>query len=117
MAPGLPEMAETALMRGKINSYGKTWHLWRTGGLGFEADTLPLGEPMLAWSFNRDGEADPCLLQARDQRMQVSTQQRRQARAALAEHAHAQEGVDVLKGRFGRAASDIPGVRDKRPQP
>lgn len=115
IAPGLPETAETALMRGKINSYGKTWHLWRTGGIGFEPDSLPLGPPSLAWSFNREGEADPCLLQTRDQRMGVSTGQRRRAREALAQLAHPQEGVDVLKGRFGRPASDLPGVRDRRP--
>lgn len=83
MASGLPEAAETSLMRGKMNSYGKTWHLWRTGGIGFEADALPLGEPGLAWSFNRDGEADPCLLQARDKRMQLSTEQPRRGPRAL----------------------------------
>lgn len=45
-----------------VNSYGKTWHTWHTGrhdqGGGHP---LPLGDPMLMWSFNRDGESDPGL--------------------------------------------------------
>jgi hypothetical protein len=34
IAQGLPEIAETALMRSKMNSHGKRWHLWDTGGPG-----------------------------------------------------------------------------------
>jgi hypothetical protein len=113
VAPGLPEIAETALMRSKMNSYGKTWHLWDTGGPGREGTELPMGDPKLAWSFNRDGEANPCLLQARDTRLGVNTTLRRRAREALVNIAHPQEGVDALKGRFDPGTTDIPGVRDK----
>jgi hypothetical protein len=49
VAPGLPAPAEHALMKSKVNSYGKTWHLWNTGAPGQTADALPLGPPMLAW--------------------------------------------------------------------
>ena len=114
IAPGLPEIAETALMRSKMNSYGKTWHLWDTGGPGREGQQLPLGDPKLAWSFSRDGEANPCLIQSRDTRFGVNTELRRRAREALVSIAHRQEGVDALKGRFGGPSSDIPGVVDKR---
>ena len=53
--------AEKALMRDKVNSYGKTWHVWHTGAFGIPGDALPMGEPRLAWSFNRDGEIIPGL--------------------------------------------------------
>lgn len=113
VAPGLPELAETALMRGKMNSYGKTWHLWDTGGPGREGQALPLGDPRLAWSFGRDGEVQPCLVESRDARMGVNTALRRRAREALVSIAHPQEGVDALKGRFARPTCDMPGVVDR----
>ena len=114
IAPNIPEAAERALMSEKMNSYGKTWHLWDTGGPGRQGKELPTGEPMLAWSFNREGEAIPDMIKARDLRMGVSTELRRRAREALVALAHAQEGVDTLKGRFPRPTVDLPGVRDKR---
>ena len=59
VAPSIPAIAEQELMRGKMNSYGKTWHVWNTGAADRPADALPMGPPILAWSFNRDGEARP----------------------------------------------------------
>ena len=50
--PGLPEAAEKQALKDKINSYGKTWHVWNTGAPGQAGDRLPLGPAMLAWSFN-----------------------------------------------------------------
>lgn len=32
--PGLPDVAERQALAGKMNSYGKTCHLWNTGGNG-----------------------------------------------------------------------------------
>ena len=29
--PGLPDVAEKEALKGKMNSYGKTWHFWMTG--------------------------------------------------------------------------------------
>ncbi len=110
VAPGIPDAAERALMKGKMNSYGKTWHVWNTGGLDQDADPLPLGEPRLAWSFNRDGEAKPGLIEARDRRLGVSTARTREKRGELRESARPQHGVDVLKGAFDRPVHDIPGV-------
>ena len=47
VAPGLPAVAETALMKSKMNSYGKTWHLWSTGAPGQPGDTLRSGRRCL----------------------------------------------------------------------
>lgn len=114
VAPGLPQAAETALMRSKMNSYGKTWHVWNTGHAGAPGDSLPLGEPRLAWSFNREGEALPGLVEDRDRRLGIDAAALRQARAPLVELARPQDGVDALQGRFGRPTQPIPGVVDKR---
>jgi hypothetical protein len=117
VAPGLPRAAENALMRTKINSYGKTWHTWMTREGEQPGQSLPLGPPKLAWSFNREGEAQPGLVEARDRRMHVSTADAREARADMIKLAHPQEGVDTLKGQFGRPARTIPGVTDRHPAP
>ncbi len=113
VAPGIPEVAEHELMKRKINSYGKTWHLWNTGGPGMAADELPLGEASLAWSFSRDGEIDPALLEQRDRELGIDTAARRKARQDLVPLARPQEGVDALKGEFERDTIDIPGVVDR----
>lgn len=112
VAPGLPEAAEHALMAKKMNSYGKTWHVWNTGANGKPGDALPLGAPMLGWSFNRDGEVLPSMVEERDIRMKVHTGSKRKARADLKPQAHPQGGVDALKGTFQQATQDIPGVVD-----
>lgn len=112
VAPGLPAAAEHALMAKKMNSYGKTWHVWNTGANGKRGDALPLGAPMLGWSFNRDGEVFPSMVEERDIRMKVHTGSKRKARADLKAQAHPQGGVDALKGTFQQATQDIPGVVD-----
>lgn len=115
VAPGLPDVAEKAMLRLLMNSYGKTWHTWHTGrhdqpGSGH---ALPLGDPMLMWSFNRDGEADEALLKNRKRCMQIDPEEKRAARQDLVRFAHPQHGVDALKGRLPRAAaSPPPGVVD-----
>lgn len=112
VAPGLPLQADYELMKSKINSYGKTWHVWNTAGDG-EGDLLPLGEPRLAWSFNRRGEINAELLEERDQRMGIDTEARRDARRDLIPLAHPQSGVDTLKDNFLGTTQPIPGVVDK----
>jgi hypothetical protein len=114
VAPGIPDAAEHALMKKKMNSYGKTWHVWNTGANGKAGDSLPLGPAMLAWSFNRDGEMLPNLEDARDTRMKIHTGGKRKQRADLRPLARPQSGVDDLKGKFGRPTQDIPGVTDVR---
>ena len=43
IGPGLPDAAEKDFLKRKMNSYGKTFHLWMTD----RGDKLPMGEPRL----------------------------------------------------------------------
>lgn len=106
VAPGIPDAAEKELMRRKMNSYGKTWHVWMTD----RGDKLPLGDPRLAWSFNRDGELRTKLLEERDRKLGVNTIDKRRSRAELVTAAKPQSGVDALNGKFNTPVTDIPGV-------
>jgi hypothetical protein len=110
--PGLPDAAEGAALKRKINSYGKTWHFWKTGVLGHRGDALPLGPPHLAWSFNRDGEARPGLVEARDARMDLDTAKARRDRAGWASLARPQTGVTAIAERFPSADGAPAGVAD-----
>lgn len=99
--PGLPDVAEKAALAKKINSYGKTWHVWDTGHYGQpSAQALPVGTPQLAWSYNRDGEGPAEMIDARDKRMQLSTDDKKQNRKDLAEQAKPQRGEDALRGQI-----------------
>ena len=114
VAPGIPKAAEKELMKGKMNSYGKTWHVWNTGYEGNTGDSIPLGAPMLGWSFNRDGEAIPGLVEKRDKKLKLNTAETRRQRKDLEQFAKPQSGVDDLKGKFARPTKDIPGVIDRK---
>ena len=114
VAPGIPAAAEHALMASKMNSYGKTWHVWHTGMPGEKGDKLPMGPAQLAWSFNRDGEVQPGLVEQRDKRFRMSSAEKRRERAGLAQIAKPQSGVDDLKDAFKARTQQIPGVVDKR---
>jgi len=117
MAPGIPEMAEKELMKGKMNSYGKTWHVWNSAPFGQAGDLMPFGEPKLEWSFNRDGEALPGLVEQRDQRLKVMSAEQRRQRNELIALAKPQMGVDALKGKFPSSTSSLPGVTDIDAEP
>ncbi|NYZ62592.1 OBAP family protein [Luteimonas deserti] len=116
IAPGIPEPAERALMRQKINSYGKTWHTWHSRHGTRPGDSMPTGPALLAWSFNRDGEVDPALLAERDARLGVDSTQRRLARDELRSLARPQSGVDALRTAFPDAVP-IPGVVEAEADP
>lgn len=116
VAPGIPEHTERSLMRAKINSYGKTWHTWHTRNGLRPADSLPHGPAMLAWSFNREGEASPGLVEARDRRMGIDSAAIARKRQALVPLARPQEGVDALRSHF-RGTTAIPGVVDLQAKP
>ncbi len=113
-APGLPDVAEHAMLRLLMNSYGKTWHLWHTGrhdqpGSGHP---LPMGDPMLMWSFNRDGEGDEALMEDRNRRMKIDVPKKREKRQDLVRFANPQRGVDLLKDRLPGMPEPPAGVRD-----
>ncbi|HHX7105968.1 TPA: DUF1264 domain-containing protein, partial [Pseudomonas aeruginosa] len=99
--------------KSKMNSYGKTWHTWDATH-GKPGESLPFGEPKLAWSFNRIGEAKKGLVESRDKLMDINTEERRNARQDLLPLAKPQSGVDALKGQFERPTRSIPGVVDKK---
>lgn len=113
VAPGIPEAAERSFMEKQMNSYGKTWHFWNTGGEHAPRDRLPLGDPSLGWSFNREGEAQPGLIEARDRKLKVDSNELRRKRTGLEKSARPQSGVDALKDKFDRSTRAIPGVVDK----
>jgi hypothetical protein len=109
--PGLPDLAEKEALKGKMNSYGKTWHVWMTGMDGRKPDALPIGPPHLAWSFNRDGEANQAMVDERDKRFGFNSADERQDRQDLVPMAKPQGGVDAIAAHFPNARP-IPGVRD-----
>jgi hypothetical protein len=80
IAPNIPEVAEHALMEKLIHTYGKTWHTWHT-----DLDKqLPIGVPQLMMGFTADGQADPEMIKARDQRFGIDSEKKRQAREDIA---------------------------------
>lgn len=79
IAPGIPEVAERELMEKLAGTYGKTWHTWHTD----RALELPTGTPMLMMGFTDAHRVDPKLIEARDQRFEVSTAQKREQRSDI----------------------------------
>jgi hypothetical protein len=110
--PGLPDVAEKEALKTKMNSYGKTWHFWKTGVYNQQPDPLPLGPPHLAWSFNRDGEDKEGLVHMRDTRMDLNTANERADREDLSALAKPQGGVDAIKSSFPNATTAPAGVQD-----
>ena len=80
IAPGIPAVAEKALMQKLVGTYGKTWHTWHTD-LHKE---LPLGVPQLMMGFTQDGQADAAMVAARDARFKVDSAENRRQRADIA---------------------------------
>jgi hypothetical protein len=115
VAPGLPDVAEKAFLRRLLNSYGKTWHTWHSGRHdGAPGDALPLGDPKLMWSFNREGECDESLVASRAEAMGVDVAKKRAGRQEFVDLARRQCGVDAMKDQFS-GTTPIPGVVDARP--
>jgi hypothetical protein len=116
VAPGLPAVAEKELMKSKMNSYGKTWHVWNTpSAMTGHGDQLPFGQPMLMWSINRYGELDDKFIKDRDARFGINTPEISESRHDLTSLAKPQQGVDDMKDMFkGPNLKPIPGVVDKK---
>jgi hypothetical protein len=79
IAPGIPEVAEHALMAKLIHTYGKTWHTWHTDS----HEQLPVGMPQLMMGFTADGQSDSALVEARDRRFGIDSQDKRDKRADI----------------------------------
>lgn len=100
VAPGLPAVADKALMSKIVNTYGKTWHTWHTD----KDKTLPLGTPTLMMGFTADGQLNPALLADRDRRFDIDTEQIKRQREAVparpvAQGADAWQQGDVIQLR------------------
>ena len=78
MAPGIPELAERAYFNDLVTTYGKTFHTWQ-----YDRDDFPYGVPQLMMGFTQDQQIDPVLLRQRDERLGVSTTNRRMSRSAI----------------------------------
>ncbi|GAB3554097.1 OBAP family protein [Spirosoma fluminis] len=89
IAPGLPKVAEHELMEQVVSTYGKTWHTWHTN----QDIELPFANPALMMGFTRDGQLNPKLVQDRDKRFNVSTEENRKNRADIPDPTH-QPGAD-----------------------
>lgn len=76
VAPGIPEVAEHALMEKLVHTYGKTWHTWHTD----LNKRLPLGAPQLMMGFTTDGQADPRMVAERDKRMGIDSTEKKKTR-------------------------------------
>ena len=79
IAPGIPEVAEKEFMRKMAGTYGKTWHTWHTD----QEKELPVGSPRLMMGFTQDGQADPAMVAARDERFDVSSAENHENRADI----------------------------------
>ncbi|MGP2448494.1 uncharacterized protein DUF1264 [Pantoea sp. PNA 14-12] len=107
VAPGLPAVAEKALMTRIVNTYGKTWHTWHTD----RDKQLPIGIPALMMGFTADGQMDARLLADRDRRFDIDSQKIRAERADIVAHpvvpgANAWQDGDVIQLRRGQGGGE-----------
>jgi hypothetical protein len=79
IAPGIPQAAEHELMEKLAGTYGKTWHTWHTD----RKDALPLGTPHLMMGATQDGQIRAQLIEERDGRFEISTDDKRGQRADI----------------------------------
>jgi hypothetical protein len=75
VAPGIPELAERAYFKDLVSTYGKTFHTWQ-----IDRDEFPYGAPQLMMGFTQDGQVNEAALEERDQRLNVSHEERRRKR-------------------------------------
>lgn len=80
IAPGIPEVAEHALMKKLVATYGKTFHTWHTD----QQKDLPLGMPALMMGFTADGQANAAMVEERDRRFGVRSAEKRRQREDIA---------------------------------
>ncbi|MDQ2657271.1 MAG: OBAP family protein [Bacteroidota bacterium] len=76
IAPGIPDVAEHELMEKLVSTYGKTIHTWHTD----QQRELPIGSPMIMMGFTKDGQLKQQLVDARDQRFDISTEEKKKNR-------------------------------------
>ncbi|GAC1516028.1 MAG: hypothetical protein NVS1B11_35390 [Terriglobales bacterium] len=70
IAPDMTASKEHKFMGTIMNTWGKTFHTW-----GDSMTDIPLGEPRLMWAVTGPGQVDEKLLQERDKKFKVNTEQ------------------------------------------
>jgi hypothetical protein len=110
VAPGTSAEQDLELMGKLMNSYGKTWHTWNSKPFEGEGMAMPLGEPMLGWSFNREGQAAEGLVEQTAEKLDVDVEALKESRAELADQAHPQCGVTLMDGDFEGSNQDLAGI-------
>ena len=79
IAPGIPKIAEHELMEQIVSTYGKTFHTWHT-----EKDLeMPVGHPQIMMGFTKGGQLNKNLVEDRDRRFNISTEENRANRADI----------------------------------
>lgn len=76
IAPGIPQVAEHALMKKLVGTYGKIFHTWHTD----QHKELPVGAPQLMMGFTSDGQAAAAMVEERDRRFGVRSADKRRDR-------------------------------------
>jgi len=76
IAPDMPSMGDDAFP-GFLTTWGKTWHTWPD-----PSTAVPMGEPLLMWSANGDGQIRQDLIDTRDAKFGIKTADIRARRAA-----------------------------------
>jgi hypothetical protein len=110
VGPELPD--DMQLLAGNIDSYGKTFHTWMTGTMVGDAQDFPYGEPMLAWSLNKEGQLASQLKDAYKQ-MGFDIEAIQKARQSYVTRTQPQCGVNALDGQFTGKTASMEGVRAK----
>jgi hypothetical protein len=77
IAPDMPKQGDD-VFPGLTETWGKTWHTWPDPKTAY-----PVGEPLLMWSANGDGQIDDKLIAQRDAKFGISTAQIRERRKSF----------------------------------
>lgn len=102
IAPGIPEVAEHELMEKLVGTYGKTIHTWHTD----QKMELPIGSPKIMMGFTADGQIDPVMVAARDQRFGVRSDEKKADRADIHAPAVAPDADAWQQGRVIQIITD-----------
>lgn len=107
IAPGIPDAAEHELMEEMAGTYGKIFHTWHTD----QDLQLPIGTPMLMMGFTKDGQVKDSLVTERDQRFNISTEEKRKMREDIpfpkvADGANSWEKGEVYQLKLEKVAGD-----------
>ncbi|MDN5704333.1 MAG: OBAP family protein [Yaniella sp.] len=92
VAPGVPELAEHAYFEDLVTTYGKTFHTWQ-----YDRDDFPYGIPQLMMGFTADGQLREDLIQDRDDKLGISTSDKRDNRADIP-NPSVQPGANAWEG-------------------